>query len=180
LANNNSEKTTIKTPNLKVLVGARSFLVNNAVYNGEVNNKIGLSFAIGVEYIIRKINTSFYVERDWWLKLNGGSSTRDISGYMSNSIIGVKYHIPRLKNIYLNFGYDFITDHNTLLTTWDKINKGLENKDFYYYNVKGVCLGLGMPISKTINLDIRGFIPTRGESKFNRMRQSIGVSYNIL
>jgi len=173
-------KVKSKEQDLKLLIGSRIFGIKNNIFPGEANNKIGLSFCTGLEYKIKKINTSIFVERDWWLKLNGGSSKRDVSGYVSNSVIGVKYYIPRFNNFHIIAGYDFITDNNTLFETWKKIYSGVEKRSLYYYNVKGVCFGLGIPVFNNFNLEVRGFIPIQGEKGFNLMRQSLGVTYSIL
>jgi hypothetical protein len=172
-------KIKSKEQNFRLLIGSRLFAIKYDHLNGEINSKVGVSFCTGMEYKINKINTSLYVERDWWVRFNAGSENRDVSGYLSNSIIGAKIYIPKLKNTFIKVGYNFITDQNTLFETWKKINNGSEKKSLYYYNVKGICLGFGIPISNNFSLDLRGFIPLQGEKKFNPMRQSLGVIYYL-
>ena len=179
LCENKQDKIKSKEQDFKLLTGSRLFVIQNEHLNGEIRNTVGLSFSAGIEYKIKKINTSLYVERDWWMKLNAGSEKRDISGYVSNSIVGAKFYIPKLNNFFINAGYNFITDDNTLFETWRKIHNGFEKKSLYYYNVKGICFGFGIPMFNRIQLDVRGFIPLQGETGFNIMRQSLGVTYNL-
>ncbi|MDO8366581.1 MAG: hypothetical protein Q7T20_07295 [Saprospiraceae bacterium] len=180
LCEKKQNKIKSEEQDFKLLIGSRIFAIQNDHLNGEIRNKVGLSFSAGIEYKIKKINTSLYVERDWWMKFNGGSDKRDVSGYVSNSIIGAKLYVPKLNNFFITGGYNFITDNNTLFETWRKIQNGLEKKSLYYYNVKGFCIGFGIPIINNLHLDLRGFIPIQGEKKFNPMRQSLGLTYNIL
>ena len=159
--------------------GMRGFLVKNTLFPGEQKDRFGTSFLAGIEFKFKKINTSLFVERDWWLRLNGGSPYREIKGYVVNSVFGLKYSLPKLKGTYVSFGYDWTTDYNTINETWEKISAGEEKVDLFYYNIKGLAVGVGFPISRKFDIDLRGILPLRGEKGFNPMRYSLGVAYKI-
>jgi hypothetical protein len=159
--------------------GIRGFAVRNTHLLGEHKDRFGTSFLAGIELTFNKINTSLFAERDWWLRLNGGSPYRDVKGYVVNSVVGLKYAAPRLKGAFVSFGYDWTTDYNTIYETWDKIKTGEAAVDLFYYNVKGLAVGIGFPVSQKFDIDLRGILPIRGEKGFNPMRYSLGMIYKI-
>jgi hypothetical protein len=160
-------------------IGLRGFPVRNDYLPGENKKRVGSSFQTGMELKFKKINTALFAERDWWLRLNGGSLRREVNGYVINSVLGIKYSLPKLKNTFVSVGYDWTTDHNTINQTWEKIAKGEEKVDLYFYNVKGIALGVGIPVFEKFDLDVRSILPLRGEKIGNPMRFSLGIAYKI-
>ena len=160
-------------------IGARSFVVRNAHIPGEGKDILGASFLAGVEFRFKKIPLSLFAERDWWLRLNGGSIYREVKGYVANSVLGLKYSLPKLKSAYFSVGYDWTRDHNTLYQTREKIAKGEEKIDLFIYNVKGIAVGIGIPVFKKFDLDFRSILALRGEKIGNPMRYSLGIAYKI-
>jgi hypothetical protein len=131
--------------------------------------------------LFERYNLSLNFERDWWLTVNGGSFIREIKDYVSNSVICVKYH-HKLKNGHLlkyGLGYDWITDDATKYETRAAISQGIERKNLWFYNVKGISLSTDFALSKRVNIEIRHIIPVIGEKEFNKSRSSIGFLYKI-
>lgn len=160
-------------------IGARSFVVRNTHIPGEGKDILGASFLAGVEFRYKKIPLSLFAERDWWVRLNGGSPYREVKGYVVNSVLGLKYSLPKWRNTFVAVGYDWTTDHNTIYQTWEKIAKGEEKIDLYIYNVKGIAVGIGIPVFKKFDLDFRSILALRGEKIGNPMRYSLGIAYKI-
>jgi hypothetical protein len=173
------QKNNAKT-SLAFKVGLRGFPVRNDYLLGEDKKRVGMSFQTGLEFKFKKINTALFAERDWWVRLNGGSPYREINGYVVNSVLGVKYSIPQWKNAFVSFGYNWTTDYNTMYEIWNEVYSGNRKRvDLYYYNVKGLALGVGIPIFKKFDLDFRSILPLRGEKIGNPMRYSLGIAYKI-
>jgi hypothetical protein len=164
---------------LSIKLGMRSFRVRNTPVIGERKDRFGVSYLAGIEWKLNRINTSFFAERDWWLRLNAGSPFRDVQGYVTNSVVGIKYHFSKLRGTFLYFGYDWTTDYNTIYETWAKIDAGVEKVDLFYYNVKGLMGGIGFPVTEGFDVEYRGIFPLRGEKGFNPMRHSLGIIYKV-
>lgn len=161
-------------------VGLRGFPVKNNYLPGEDEKRVGASLQTGIELKFKKIHTALFVERDWWVRLNGGSPTRDLNGYVVNSVLGLKYSLPKWKNAFITAGYDWTTDYNTIYEIRDEVYSGNRDRiDLFYYNVKGIALGIGVPIFKKFDLDFRSILPLRGEKIGNPMRYSLGIAYKI-
>jgi hypothetical protein len=172
-----NKRNSIINPVFKI--GARGFVVKNTHIPGEGKDILGASFLAGVDFRYKKTPLSFFAERDWWVRFNGGSPYRELKGYVVNSVLGVKYRLPKMRNAFVTVGYDWTTDHNTIYQTWEKIAKGEEKIDLYIYNVKGIAVGVGIPVFKRFDLDLRSILPFRGENIGNPMRYSIGIAYKI-
>jgi len=161
-------------------IGLRGFPVKNDYLSGEDKKRLGASFQTGLEWKFKKINTSLFADRDWWVRLNGGSPYRDVNGYVVNSVLGIKYSIPKLNDAFVSIGYNWTTDYNTIYQIWDEVYSGNRKRvDLYFYNVKGIALGLGIPVFEKFDLDLRGILPIRGEKIGNPMRFSLGLVYKI-
>jgi hypothetical protein len=170
-----------KSLKLNLLIGFRLFPIHQDPQPGEDFSLLGTSLHLGAELLITKLNVSINLERDWWLALNGGSYTREIKGYVSNTILGVRYHLPLHDEKTMKFGLGaaFITDNNTLYETRININPGPYSVRLWYYNVKGISLSVSYPITKQFDVEARQIISYAGEKGYNPMRSSVGVIYRI-
>ncbi|MEY3243740.1 MAG: hypothetical protein RIR11_5179 [Bacteroidota bacterium] len=158
-------------------LGVRTFMITNNYLLGEEKRRFGVSGSLGAEYLLPRFHTAAFAERDWWFGLNGGSPERQINGYVSNSILGVRFYYGKKRDWNIALGYAAVTDNNLLPITRPQILAGTAKVRLWYYNVKGVSVGFGKKVSPNCVLDLRGIIPYRGEYKFNKMRYSFGANY---
>jgi hypothetical protein len=176
-------KTTAQPPRDKYAqrfhfkLGVRTFMITNNYLLGEEKRRFGVSGSLGAEYLLPRFHTAAFAERDWWFGLNGGSPERQINGYVSNSILGVRFYYGKKLDWNIALGYAAVTDNNLLPITRPQILAGTAKVRLWYYNVKGVSVGFGKKVSPNCVLDLRGIIPYRGEYKFNKMRYSFGANY---
>ncbi len=171
--------TANKKNTVQFKAGLRGFMVKNTYFGNEEHNQFGHSIIVGFAVPWRKINTTFFLDRDWWIKLNGGSPSRQIKGYVGTSVLGLNFQPPKLYPWGISLGYAFIRDNNTLNDTRVKILNHEQDISLWYYNVKGISVGLNYMLFKNYCVDLRGIIPTKGEAGFNPMRYSLGVAYII-
>lgn len=159
--------------------GLRGFMVRNTYFLNEERNQFGNSVIVGIAVPWRRIYSTFFFDRDYWVKLNGGSPSRQVKGYVATSVVGINFRPPQLHSFGVSLGYAFIRDNSTIDDTRVKIRNKEADISLWYYNVKGVSIGINYRLFKNYNLDIRGIIPLKGEAGFNPMRYSLGVSYII-
>lgn len=179
LLNSDNIKNKNNAIDVRMYITGRLFILNQKPLIGEHFSALGFSPGIGLSILFPKINTNLFIERDIWLSLNGGSFERPIKGFISNSIIGLKYsfNIRKDKFIRIGLGMTYITDHSTLYDTRNSIVTGSINRRRWYYNVKGISATVEYPIGKRLNFEFRHITPFVGEKKFQSERTSIGVNY---
>lgn len=170
-----------KSVALEIRVGGRLSPVRQTFLTGETTPLLKISPGIGIDIHFYKINTSVLLDRDWWMAINGGSFERDIKGYVSNSTIGLCYHIKlqNAKTIKIGAGAAYVIDHNTIYETRTKINQGLLNRNLWYYNVKGLYISYYHPIYERWEIEFRQILPIVNEELFNPSRTSLGLIYKL-
>ncbi len=159
----------------------RLFILQREQLTGEDFAKIGVSPGLGIAFCFPKINSCLFAERDFWVALNGGSFERPVKGFISNSIVGIKYkcRVAEDKYIQSGLGMAYITDQMTQYRTRELISQGKANRRLWYYNIKGVSISLEYMTNERMALQCRHIIPFTGESKYQPERTSVGINYYL-
>jgi hypothetical protein len=167
------------------LMGLRAFPITYKNTGGfERYDKIGISGQLGLEFYVPKFRTSFNIERDWWIALSGGNPIREIKGYITTSIVGLRYHHPlkNEKNIKIGIGASYITDNEQMQAVKERLlAPGFTppDSDLFFYNLKGIALSLSYSITKHIDSEFRHTVVLKGEDKYSVMRSSLGIIYRL-
>jgi len=174
-------KKLTKFMEIEIRTGGRLSPVKQTFLTGETSSLVKLSPNIGIDIYFDRINTSVLFDRDWWIAINGGSFQRDIKGYVSNSTIGLCYHIQTKKEkiIKVGAGVAYIIDHNSIYEARTKINQGLLKPNSWYYNVKGLYFSYYHPVTDNVELEFRQILPLINEKLFNPSRTSLGLAYKF-
>lgn len=166
---------------IEIRAGGRLSPVKQTFLIGETSSFVKLSPNIGIDIYFDKINTSILFDRDWWIAINGGSFERYIKGYVSNSTIGLCYHIKTRneKKIKVGMGAAYIIDHNSIYEARIKVGQGLLKRNSWYYNVKGLYVSYYHPILDNMEIEFRQILPLINEKIFNPSRTSLGLVYKF-
>ena len=158
------------------LAGMRVFRVTgHRVFPGEKFSPIGLSAALGLEFLWKKHNLSFNLERDAWISFNAGSPVREVKGYISSTLFGLKWHhaFRNERTLRLGLGYSLIRDieKQALLTVED--HNGALGRD----QVKGLGASAAYEVFPKTDLELKHTFPIKSldEPLFNPLRFSIGI-----
>lgn len=169
--------------NNKILVngilGSRFFCPKGIeTISGEQLDFIGVSSVFGLEFLWKKHNLSFNLDKDFWIGINSGSFSRNLKGYISNTALGIKYHQELKKGVHLRYG---------LSATW--IDDYQNNRDNRGPNPKVIKLrysdfGIGANVSYEFQKDWdieakHTFTLVDDESTFTLRRFSIGLIHRI-
>lgn len=167
---------------LAATIGTRFFPIKGVrVLRDEVFGKIGISPTLGIELLHRKSNLSANIEKDVWFSLNGGSTAREIKGYIASSFIGVKYHflLNNQRHFRLGLGYSFIYDMDKrgILPFASRDQRIKLNN----YQVKGIGMNISYELIPNTDIEIKHTFPIKSldESLFNPIRLSAGIIYRL-
>lgn len=164
------------------LVGARMFIPDIALLPGEnFNMPFSAAPGLGLEFMFHKANLSLSFEKDWWLYLNGGSTTRTTRGLIFNSSLNLRYHHALKNERHLRFGLGWIwiedNDSKLKLVT---LTPTAEQQKLINFQVKGISLSISYEILPRTDVELRTVIPTIGERPFeSTSRTSLGLFYRF-